>query len=199
MKIAFTVWNDRVAPLFDVARQVHVVESIQGRIVNQFRAPLEGPIPAGKARQLTRMGVQTLVCGAISRSLQYLVIAYGIELIAFINGDLQEVIDAWQRGELRRDAFLMPGCKGRFRKGPHGGFEEAHMFSDQRGGSRGQGGGKGSRGQGRGRKGAGGPGAASDLCQCPRCGHQEPHQRGVPCMQMACAKCGTPMTRKLQQ
>jgi predicted Fe-Mo cluster-binding NifX family protein len=196
MKIAFTVWNNRVAPLFDVARQLHVIEFNQGRIVSQFRAGFDGQIPARKAKQLAEMGVQTLVCGAISRSMQFLVTAYGVELIAFINGDLQEVIDAWQCGKLRSDAFLMPGCRGRYRNGPYGDQEVGPMFSNQRGTGQGQGGGKGRRGQGRGRKNAGGPAAATDMCVCPQCGNQEPHQRGVPCMQKKCAKCGAAMTRQ---
>ncbi len=68
------------------------------------------------------------------------------------------------------------------------------------GGGRGQGGGQGMggrRGQGtggRGRKGgvAAGP---EGVCVCPQCGHSEPHERGVPCTQIKCPKCGTTMGR----
>jgi hypothetical protein len=56
-------------------------------------------------------------------------------------------------------------------------------------------GGKG-RGQGRGRGLGGGysmgPGGE---CFCPNCEHREPHQRGVPCYDKKCPKCGSPMTR----
>ncbi len=201
MKIAITVWNNRVAPLFDVAGQIHVVELIQGQIVSQFRAALDSQMPARKAKQLAEMGVKTLVCGAISRSLQLMVTAYGIELIPFINGDLQEVINAWQCGKLRSDAFLMPGCRGRFGNRLHGKNQEEPMFSNQRGGGRGggqggPGGGTGRKGQGRGRRNTSGPGAGSGMCVCPQCGNQEPHQRGVPCLQKKCAKCGAVMTRQ---
>lgn len=30
-------------------------------------------------------------------------------------------------------------------------------------------------------------------CVCPSCGEKAPHQRGVPCSQIKCPKCGTPM------
>jgi hypothetical protein len=50
--------------------------------------------------------------------------------------------------------------------------------------------------QGRGRMGgrrADGPGGN---CVCLKCGHKIPHERGKPCNQETCPKCGTPMTRE---
>ncbi|MHC1605665.1 MAG: DUF134 domain-containing protein [Candidatus Methanofastidiosia archaeon] len=44
------------------------------------------------------------------------------------------------------------------------------------------------RGAGRG-LGFGGP----DNCKCPKCGHEVPHQRGIPCIQTKCPECGTMM------
>lgn len=35
--------------------------------------------------------------------------------------------------------------------------------------------------------------AGSSVCKCPRCGHSEPHRRGIPCFDLKCPKCGTPM------
>ena len=32
-------------------------------------------------------------------------------------------------------------------------------------------------------------------CVCPKCGHKEAHQTGVPCYQKKCPKCGSLMTR----
>jgi len=50
--------------------------------------------------------------------------------------------------------------------------------------------------RGRGRMGgrfAAGPGG---MCECPKCGHKEPQQRGTPCRTRECPKCGILMTRK---
>jgi len=59
---------------------------------------------------------------------------------------------------------------------------------------RGLGRGMGARG-GKGRMGgfAAGP---SGNCICPKCGHKEQHQIGVPCYQQKCPKCQTKMTRE---
>ena len=40
------------------------------------------------------------------------------------------------------------------------------------------------------RKGEGG----RDVCKCPVCGSTAPHQRGIPCTQQKCSKCGSFMT-----
>lgn len=50
----------------------------------------------------------------------------------------------------------------------------------------------GGRGQGRGPGYGLGP---SGECYCPNCGHHIPHERGVPCYNKKCPKCGAPMVR----
>ena len=69
-------------------------------------------------------------------------------------------------------------------------------FGDGTGPSgRGPGTGRGmGRGGGRGRMGGGGLGPGG-VCRCPKCGATVAHQRGVPCYQVSCPKCGTKMVR----
>ncbi len=55
----------------------------------------------------------------------------------------------------------------------------------------GQGGGFGGRGGGRGR----GLGPNGN-CVCTNCGEKVPHQRGVPCNEQKCPKCGGMMVRE---
>ncbi|MBW1902832.1 MAG: hypothetical protein JRJ20_14575 [Deltaproteobacteria bacterium] len=64
---------------------------------------------------------------------------------------------------------------------------------------RGQGGGGGGRGQnpsggGKGMGGGRGMGQGGE-CVCPNCGEKAAHERGIPCFEIKCPKCGSSMTR----
>jgi len=58
----------------------------------------------------------------------------------------------------------------------------------------GRGGGRGGGGGGGGRMGGRGEGPGGE-CVCSSCGAKAPHQRGTPCNQATCPKCGATMTR----
>lgn len=205
MKAAFTTWENRIAPVFDVSRQIHLVEVERGRIVGEAEEALTEEMSVQKALRLAELGVDTLVCGAISNTMLDMVAAYGIRVIPFVSGDLREVIEAWMNKGLERDLFAMPGCCGarrRLRQSKGSNRGRRTMNGSGRGGRRagaGQGKGQGGRSQtggGRGRMGgpsAGGPGGN---CVCKECGHQEPHERGTPCTQRQCPKCGAAMKRQ---
>ncbi|HOO55784.1 MAG TPA: hypothetical protein PLN69_03105 [bacterium] len=65
-------------------------------------------------------------------------------------------------------------------------------FTGRGGGGGGRGGMGGGGGRGRNGGFAMGP---SGECICPKCGNRVAHQRGVPCINTACPKCGTMMSR----
>lgn len=203
--IAFASWSNRIAPVFDVSRSIHIVETDASKIVGQIQVSLADDEPNLKVARLAEMGVATLVCDAIFRTLQAMMTAYGINVIPFVAGNLQEVIQAWQCGKLSGSTvYAMPGCQsagsGRFNSAQGANRRKNNMAGDKQGkgqGRRGQGGGR--QGQGRNnRVASAGPGtaAAQDNCVCPQCGYTQAHERGIPCMQKNCAQCGAFMTRQ---
>jgi predicted Fe-Mo cluster-binding NifX family protein len=201
MKVALTVWNGRISPVFDVSRKILVLDIHNGVVTGRREEPIEGIDPAQKAGKLAQWQVRQLICGAISRPLAGLFAAYGIRTIPFIAGDAEEVIEAYLARKLPNRSMAMPGCFGGGRRRYPGKSdndkEENYMFGKRRGGM-GQGGGRrqGQGGQGAGRM--GGPFAAgpSGYCICPQCGQKEPHERAVPCLTRKCPKCGAKMTRE---
>jgi predicted Fe-Mo cluster-binding NifX family protein len=119
MKAAFAVWNKRIAPVFDVAREIRLVEVESGRIVREKDEKLPADSGPEKGRRLIELGVDTLFCGAISRLMLSQIAAYDIRVVSFVAGDIGEVMQAWLSGDFIKEAFTMPGCrrgKGRLSK-----------------------------------------------------------------------------------
>lgn len=210
MKTAFAYWDNRIAPVFDIARQIHVVETESGRIISETEEFFANDMPANKVFRIVELGVSTLICGAISRPLHEMVMASGIRVISFVAGDLRKVIRAWLDGKLESEKFAMPGCCRRYATSPEirGINKEVYLMNGRKRGGMGQsggqgqgqrqGGGQGQRqgGQGRGRPGGPVAGGVGGTCVCPKCGNREPHERGVPCLQKQCPKCGNAMIRE---
>ncbi|NQV31079.1 MAG: NifB/NifX family molybdenum-iron cluster-binding protein [Phycisphaeraceae bacterium] len=110
MKAAFTTWRNRIAPVFDVAREVVLVEANRNVQIGSTLMSLPEGAVEPKVKQLCEQGVSVLVCGAISRCAQELVKAEKIEVFSFVAGDTESVIQAWLQGGLEQKAFAMPGC-----------------------------------------------------------------------------------------
>jgi len=111
MKAAFAVWNNRIAPVFDVAREIRLVEAEFGRIIREKDEKLPADSGPEKGRRLIELGVDMLVCGAISRLMLSQIAAYDIRVISFVAGDIGEVMRAWLSGDFIKEAFTMPGCR----------------------------------------------------------------------------------------
>lgn len=110
MKVAIPQWQGRVSPVFDVAATALVVE-LDGRI-ELARQTLQFDAD-GAGRRVARLvdaGVEVLICGAISRQLELLVRAAGIEVVPHTCGNVGHVLSAFLDGRLNRGACLMPGC-----------------------------------------------------------------------------------------
>lgn len=156
------------------------------------------PVPANQDRclWLSRQGVDVLVCGAISNQLQTRLEWMNIRVYPFVAGDISKIVKAWVDNSFKIETFAMPGCCCRIRGEFHVDKEVNDMRGRNQGQScprgRGQGQGQGqgrNTGPGTGPQGAGGSSAAG-VCRCPSCGHEEPHERGVPCLNKKCPQCG---------
>jgi predicted Fe-Mo cluster-binding NifX family protein len=110
MKAAFACWDDRIAPVFDTAREFYIVDTRAGNIIRETRERMEDDQPLRKVLRLVELQLDVLVCGAISRNVQGLMEAYGIHVVPFVSGELRIIIDAWIGGRLEQSAFDMPGC-----------------------------------------------------------------------------------------
>ena len=113
MKIALTTWQGRVSPVFDTAQHLRVVEVENGvRQFEHIEELAETPLFA-RVNQLVQLGADVLVCGAISRPLAAAIAASGIELVSFVSGEAESVLQACINRQLPNPRYMMPGCYGR--------------------------------------------------------------------------------------
>jgi len=116
MRVALAVWESRVSPVFDTARQILVADVEDGQIVNRHHEVLGEDGPLRKAARLRELGVDVLICGAVSRPLADVIAASGIRLVPFVTGDVEQTLAAYSQGTPLAPAFLMPGCGRRRRR-----------------------------------------------------------------------------------
>ena len=110
MKVALATWNGRISPVFDVARQVLILDVEKGGVVARHEETLPGTEPQAQAERLAAIAPHTLICGAISQTLAGLLAAKNIRVIPFTAGAVEEVISSWLAGALPNQALAMPGC-----------------------------------------------------------------------------------------
>ena len=113
MKIALSVWKDCISTVFDAADQLLVAEKDGDGVFKRTPFRLNSTDGASRAMQLKAMGISVLICGAISRPQEAAIAASGITVHPFMRGSVQEIIDAYENGQLHTAAFALPGCRGR--------------------------------------------------------------------------------------
>ncbi|OEU75036.1 MAG: hypothetical protein BA874_08930 [Desulfuromonadales bacterium C00003068] len=115
MKAAFTIWDGRIAPVFDVAGQIIMIQRSDPHGSQQCTC-----LPAGSATEkiefLHQHQIDVLVCGAMTQSTQRAAEAHGIEVLPFIAGCHQQVMECWLNDQPFEQHFIMPGCNNRCRQ-----------------------------------------------------------------------------------
>lgn len=181
--LAIPVLRSRVAPVLNWCSSIHLFPedpAYQGAGQEVHVSHLG----AGQRLKLLReRGVNTLICGALSPDLFYYAKKLGIRVVCGVAGEVEEVRRSFWQDGLDQPQFWLPGCRGprRYRSGFRGG--------------------RGCPGRARisDRQPTGGAQTLAwteDVCVCPDCGFQNPHERGIPCYQMTCPRCGQRLARE---
>ena len=93
-------WQDRVSPVFDVADHLLLLDVEGRREVDRKSLRLAGLGPFERVKTLSELGVDVLLCGAISLALEKAIIGAGIRVVGFLGGELENVIQAFLDGNL---------------------------------------------------------------------------------------------------
>jgi Pyruvate/2-oxoacid:ferredoxin oxidoreductase delta subunit len=119
MRIAIPHWRGRVSPVFDVAGALLLVDVDHGKQIFRENISLGTKgIYLERVRHVQELGVEVLICCAISRPLESALISSGIKVISQICGDADQVLGAFIAGQLEQGGYSMPGpCEQRRRFG----------------------------------------------------------------------------------
>ncbi len=117
MKIAIPIWNGLVSNVFDFSHSLLLVDIQNGRETNRSEISLAAESVPQRASRLKSLGVDVLICGAISRPLMYMLKGSGIEVLPYVKGRVDELLQAYMTGQLGQQQFILPGFWSGARKG----------------------------------------------------------------------------------
>lgn len=132
MKVAIPVWNGLVSSVFDFAHRLLLVDIENGREINRSEVDLKAESLPQRAGSLKNLGVDVLICGAISRALADMIVASGVQVLPFVTGRVADVLQAYITGQLVQPRFAMPGFWPGARKGFRGWRQRQRWRGGQR-------------------------------------------------------------------
>lgn len=131
MKIAIPVWDNHVSTVLDFSDSLIIVDYDSGSMGARYGAPFGGSSIIQRVSRLKELGVNVLLCGAVSGPLERMILASGIAVIPFLRGTIDEVLEAYLHDRLVDERFALPGCyparmgygrRGMGRRGRRGGW-----------------------------------------------------------------------------
>lgn len=124
MKIALTSWGNIISPVFDAARSLTVIEIKDKQVIRRYVEPLTPGMFCKLGKLLDGLKIDVLICGAISEIPANIIEQRGIQLMSFIGGNIENIVETYVKGKPIVPVFSMPGCGRRQRRkirGDHSG------------------------------------------------------------------------------
>ncbi|RKX25095.1 MAG: dinitrogenase iron-molybdenum cofactor biosynthesis protein [Candidatus Zixiibacteriota bacterium] len=117
IKVAIPIWDGRVSPVMDTAGRLLVVEIDDGHEISRRTVDIPQAGIFHRVNFISGLGIDILICGAISQQFEKMLVASGIRVNPWFRGNVNEIITAYNNGILQNDNFIMPGCGRRHRRG----------------------------------------------------------------------------------
>ena len=110
MKIAITIWGNRISPVFDAAHTLLAARIENRRILSKRYTPFNPDSPQELIQILNKMQATTLICGAISTKPADFIVENNIKLISFVTGNALDFLDSFATRQAIKKGHMMPGC-----------------------------------------------------------------------------------------
>ncbi|MCP3940441.1 MAG: dinitrogenase iron-molybdenum cofactor biosynthesis domain-containing protein [Desulfobacteraceae bacterium] len=109
MKIALTIWGNRISPVFESANTLMIVDVENLKINSRVYERFDPQISKFFLQVLQKNKIDILICGAITDAQSTFIKQNEIGLIPFISGNADRVVDTLINEKHRISDFLMPG------------------------------------------------------------------------------------------
>ncbi len=116
-RVAIPVFNQRVAPVFDWAGILAIIETSSSGPNLPVEQDITSLLALQRSELLLSENIEVLICGGISCPLAAQISNSGIKVIAGIAGDTHQVIGAFNSGNLDSAKWALPGWCGGLGRG----------------------------------------------------------------------------------
>ena len=111
MKVVLPIYEKRISPVFDWCMRALVVEKLPDDSINKEEIDLSYFSMTERIKVLENLGTGTLLCGGISMQLEGIFSYLGIDVISWISGHVDEILNLYLNGELQPEKVMLPGVK----------------------------------------------------------------------------------------
>lgn len=117
MNIALATYKDRIASLFESSDRFIIFDSNKQEIQRPHTVLIRDNSASTLLHELKTHDARVVICGAISGCTSQMLEGQGIQVIPWVTGYINDVIEAYRNRHLTSPAFIMPGCRRRGRRG----------------------------------------------------------------------------------
>ena len=115
MCVALAAFGDKIASLFESSNRFIIIQSPSYKFENSESIQIQNNSFNELLHLLKQNNAKILICGAISSRTRRLMEAQKIQVIPWITGNVQSVVEAFFSDNLFSPLFVMPGCRGKGR------------------------------------------------------------------------------------
>jgi predicted Fe-Mo cluster-binding NifX family protein len=101
MKVAISIFGDRISPRFDVCPEVWVIEVKDGEVIGKEKIPTANLNLTQRLDQITSNGVDKVICGGIDEFSLRQLGNKGVDVVHDVMGEAEVAFDLFMRGRLR--------------------------------------------------------------------------------------------------
>ncbi|MBF0550180.1 MAG: hypothetical protein HQK60_06565 [Deltaproteobacteria bacterium] len=109
MRVAVTLFHDRVSPWFDYAPNLAVFTIEDRTVISRQDYSWSGMLVPDRTSQILAMNLDLLICGGIENRLARFLTSNGLKMVSFVSGELDEVMAVFLTDQITPHTLVCGG------------------------------------------------------------------------------------------